>query len=81
MTARRDNSRPCPVPMCDAGVRRGHLTCRECWSRVPRPLQAAVNQSWTALRSWRPGITSLVHARRVYDEACTAAITAAEAGR
>lgn len=81
MIARRDNLRLCPVPMCDAGVRHGHLTCRECWSRVPRPLQAAVNQSWTALRSWRPGVTTIGQTRKVYDQACAAAITAAEAGR
>lgn len=74
--------RQCPVPLCGASLRQGHLMCGSCWSRVPRPLQAAVNQSWAALRGWRPGIAaSLVHVRKVYDEACTAAITAAEGGR
>lgn len=76
-------ARQCPVPMCGAAVRQGHLMCRDCWSRVPRPLQAAVNQSWALYRQrLMPGMADArVAARKGYDNACAGAIGAAEESR
>lgn len=73
----------CPVALCGAGIRAGHLMCCGCWSRVPRKLQTSVNRSWA---TYRGTITSRnpdtkLEARRSYLSATQAAIDAAEASR
>ena len=73
----------CPVALCGAGIRAGHLMCRGCWSRVPRKLQTSVNRSWA---TYRGTITSRnpdtkLEARRSYLRATQAASDAAEASR
>lgn len=68
------------MPMCGSAVKAGHLMCRDCWSRVPRPLQRNVNAAWRTLR----GATVLASRRELrstYDTACKAAVDAAEASR
>lgn len=74
---------PCPVSLCGAGIRHGHLMCRTCWSRVPRALQTSVNQTWSAYRrQLKPGnAEAKVEARRSYLNATQAAIDAVEASR
>lgn len=73
----------CPVALCSAGIRTGHLMCRGCWSRVPRSLQTSVNRSWAAyrrtIRSRNP--ETKLEARRSYLSATQAAIDAVEASR
>lgn len=74
---------PCPVSLCGAGIRPGHLMCRTCWSRVPRTLQTGVNRAWaTYRRELKPGNPEAkLAARRSYLNATQAAIDAAEASR
>ena len=74
-------ARTCPVPGCGAGLRPGHLMCRPCWRNVPRKLQIAVNHSWTAFRSGRGEFATFGARRKSYDDACSAAIAAAEVAR
>ena len=74
--------RACPVPLCNASLRTGYLMCGHCWSRVPRTLQRPVNSSWRALRNAGPEmLAALRELRAAYDDACRAAIDAAEASR
>jgi hypothetical protein len=57
--------------------------CRDCWSRVPRTLQANVNRTWKRYRAEiKPGnVEARFEARKSYLSATTAAIDAAEASR
>lgn len=73
----------CPIFLCTAGIRHGHLMCSSCWSRVPGPLQAGVKRTWSAYRrQLRPGnAEAVLEARRSYLSATQAAIDAVEAGR
>jgi len=73
----------CPVALCGAGIRAGHLMCRSCWSCVPRPLQVSVNRSWAAYRRTTRSRSPepKLGARRSYLSASQAAIDAAEASR
>lgn len=73
----------CPVSLCGAALRRGHLMCRPCWSRVPRALQSSVNRTWAAYRrELKPGnVEARQEARRSYLNATQAAIDAVEASR
>jgi len=72
----------CPVFLCTAGIRHGHLMCGSCWSRVPRTLQANVNRTWSAYRRLKPGNPDAkLEARRSYNSATQAAIDAVEATR
>lgn len=73
--------RQCPVPFCDASLRQGYLMCGSCWSRVPQALKRAVNAAWRNYRSAGDVPVSRRARRAVYDQACGAAIVAAEAGR
>jgi len=73
----------CPVFLCTAGIRHGHLMCGSCWSRVPKALQVSVNRTWSAYRrQLKPGnVDALFEARRSYLSATQAAIDAVEASR
>lgn len=73
----------CPVALCEAKVRHGHLMCGTCWSAVPRKLQVNVNRTWKHFRSLpsRFNVEAKLEARRSYLNATQAAIDAAEASR
>jgi hypothetical protein len=79
--------RLCPVPGCAAPLRLGHLMCKPCWGSVPRVEQAAVNQTWTAVRSGvrqaaRTGdIASYRAIVEQYRTAAEAAVASAERAR
>jgi hypothetical protein len=56
--------------------------CRDCWRRVPRKDQVAVNQTWAAYNtSLRDRAEDRLDKRRLYLMASTAAIQASEAAR
>lgn len=70
---------PCPVAGCGAKRKAGHLLCGECWRRVPKNLQMAVNQRWLAYQ--RAGIDTTLARRREYLAAADEATKASEAAR
>lgn len=73
----------CPIFLCTAGTRHGHLMCSSCWSRVPRALQVGVNRTWSAYRrTLKPGnAEATLEARRSYLSATQAAIDAVDASQ
>lgn len=73
----------CPIFLCTAGIRHGHLMCGSCWSRVPRALQTNVNRTWSAYRrTLKPrNPEATLAARQSYISATQAAIDAVEATR
>lgn len=77
------STRLCPVPGCGARVTRsGYLMCNECWHRVPKHQQRAVNRTWRNLSRARtdyPVARSML--ATLYRDARDAAIKAAEAAR
>lgn len=60
----------CPTG-CGRLVASGHLMCRPCWYRVPKPLQADV---YRTLRTWRAGDYEAGDAAKAYRAARDAAI-------
>jgi hypothetical protein len=71
------DKRLCPVPGCGAAIRRGMLSCKECWYRVPAALRRQVNRTWRAFSSaQRRRAEERFALLRAYREAADAAIDA-----
>lgn len=64
---------------CPRLTKRGQLMCAGCWRAVPKPLQVEVSRTWRAFerrKSPTAGLASLT----AYRNACSAAVTAVQAG-